>query len=482
MTAKDEWTADRLLEVRDQFVANRSIENAIAILEKLLPTEAGDLDMDTWQPVKDLISAIFSTIPADMMLDSHQILLLQALNNAPDRVVDWIALNYLLPAIGTIEQRLRTSAKAVTIALTRRVRGVACAESLAKILWRFVDLPEVKTELLNQIQQERNSEKRFRLHDVTKMALMQPGFRDRHAELSELIDAMLHEMEVDDLLVRMSALDLLADVAASHPSNSQYFHSQGQLDKIYKLLANAENDPDGGILYTGCVRFFGYLSASDPNCLRNYPIFTKSVMDMINHFDCLDPARRVLAFDTLAVVASTSEAKAFLNEPSEANPLGMRKIMNHFGAAIASGPVELRTRHVDALSTLMGSSKNEKDAAILREWFAELGGPFPKMLLDFLEKPFEDLRVATYRLLIALFHHEWAVLRFFSVAGFADWIVQRGNDSSAQGTQLKYDLICRALETNPTGLDAVECKRLEQYRAQGAYYAEKPPQLAMEGA
>lgn len=83
------------------------------------------------------------------------------------------------------------------------------------------------------------------------MALMQPSFRDRHAELSELIDAMLREMNVDDLLVRMSALDLLADVAASHPSNSQYFHSQGQLDKIYKLLANAENDPDGGILYTG---------------------------------------------------------------------------------------------------------------------------------------------------------------------------------------------------------------------------------------
>lgn len=71
--------------------------------------------------------------------------------------------------------------------------------------------------------------------------------------------------------------------------------------------------------YLGCVRFFGYLSAADPNCLRNYPIFTKSVMDMINHFDCLDPARRVLAFDTLAVVASTSEAKAFLNEPSEAS-------------------------------------------------------------------------------------------------------------------------------------------------------------------
>lgn len=70
-------------------------------------------------------------------------------------------------------------------------------------------------------------------------------------ELNELIDAMLQEMDVDDLLVRMSALDLLADIAASHPANAQHFHSKGQLDKIYKLLANAEHDPDGGILYTG---------------------------------------------------------------------------------------------------------------------------------------------------------------------------------------------------------------------------------------
>lgn len=93
--------------------------------------------------------------------------------------------------------------------------------------------------------------------------------------------------------------------------------------------------------------------------------------------------------------------------------------MNHFGAAIASGPMELRTRHVDALNTLMSSAKSTRDAQILEEWFGELGAPFPKLLLDYLQKPFEDLRLAAYHLLISLFAHEWAVLRFFSLPGYA---------------------------------------------------------------
>lgn len=121
---------------------------------------------DSWQSVKDLINVVFGTIPVEFMLDSHQIILLQAVNNAPDRVVDWLAQNYLLPAIDSVEQRLKTSAKAVTIALSRRVRSAACAESLAKLLWRFVDVPEIQTELLSQIKGEQNSEKRFRVHDV----------------------------------------------------------------------------------------------------------------------------------------------------------------------------------------------------------------------------------------------------------------------------------------------------------------------------
>lgn len=63
---------------------------------------------------------------------------------------------------------------------------------------------------------------------------------------------------------------------------------------------------------------------------------------------------------------------------------------------------------------------------------------------------------------------------------FSDFLITRGNDPSAQGTQLKYDVICRVLETKTDRLDPVERKQLEQYRAQGAFYAEKPPQLAME--
>lgn len=44
MGTSTEWTSEQLIAVRDELVANRSVPNAIAILERLLPTNAEELD------------------------------------------------------------------------------------------------------------------------------------------------------------------------------------------------------------------------------------------------------------------------------------------------------------------------------------------------------------------------------------------------------------------------------------------------------
>lgn len=67
-------------------------------------------------------------------------------------------------------------------------------------------------------------------------------------------------------------------------------------------------------LSLACVRFFGYLSVINPDALTRFNLFTQEIFDQVNHFDQLDPVRRQLAFDTLALITTSSNAKQLLTQ------------------------------------------------------------------------------------------------------------------------------------------------------------------------
>ncbi|CAK5012864.1 unnamed protein product [Meloidogyne enterolobii] len=157
-----------------------------------------------------------------------------------------------------------------------------------------------------------NSEKRFLVHKFTRSAMLLPDFND-YQRLSPLINALVNEVDTNDLLGCSTALEMLADIASSKQENINYFESIGLLQKIYKLFQTTKEDTDMGITHTACIRFFGYLSTTDSNALEKFPIFTSDVFDAIYHFDSLDPLRRKLAFETFAVVTKTIGAKRFLS-------------------------------------------------------------------------------------------------------------------------------------------------------------------------
>lgn len=91
--------------------------------------------------------------------------------------------------------------------------------------------------------------------------------------------------------------------------------------------------------------------------------------------------------------------------------------MNHFGAACASGPVELRTRQIEALSIMMSKAATLDDEEILSRWFVQLGAPFAELILGYLKKPFEDLRIAGLTLICHLMDYEWARRMFSYLSG-----------------------------------------------------------------
>lgn len=186
------------------------------------------------------------------------------------------------------------------------------------------------------------------------------------------------------------------------------------------------------LLNLACLRFFSKLCAVEPTVLTTYPLFAKEVFDMVYHFDSLDTTRRQLAFQALTEITLSAEAKRVLaNSQSELwffkklkffyklilfnlGPHNISKAMNHFGVAIAMGPADCRVRFLENLSIMMGvehfSKPFENDAEnVLQNMFIELGEPFPKMLCQYLQKPFEDLQNATLKLLLSLLKHKWSM-------------------------------------------------------------------------
>uniref|UniRef100_A0A914ZVV4 26S proteasome non-ATPase regulatory subunit 5 n=1 Tax=Parascaris univalens TaxID=6257 RepID=A0A914ZVV4_PARUN len=461
--------------IKQRFLSERSKESALTILNELTALDDGEIDSEMWMDVKDLIACLVDTITLPVLITNHQLLLLTALNRCSSRVIDFLA-EYTLRHIEKIYDELSSSSIAVTIAFARRIVDAQCAQSVANLLWRFAGLNAVQEELKSRLMIA-NAEERFNIHQVTALVLKEGGDASK---ITDLVNALASEIESRDILCQLNAVELLSDAASQHTSAAEFLMTAGVVDRLYKLLQDIAEQPDAGFLFPALMKFFGHLSVTEVHCLRRYPIFLHSLFDIVHHFDILDASQRLLAFDTLAVLASTDDAKIFLQ--SIAQEYDMDKAMNAFGAAICSGPLELRVRHIDALTMMIRPSNTIQNevSEIVHSWFAGLGEPFPSVLLSYASKPFPEIRIATLRLFDQLFNYDWAIKKFMVLAGFMECLLNRNIETNAEGKQLKFDVVCRLIKCGTSVILPEDLLRLKLYRREGPFHVDRPPQIDME--
>ena len=121
--------------------------------------------------------------------------------------------------------------------------------------------------------------------------------------IQPIMNCLVQEINGDDLLSCITALEVLSDIASSSKENARYLNKIGLLDQTYNMLIRSQHNPDGGLIHSGkhlfnfnpgsikllaCIRFFGHLSVSSPDSLERFPLFTQEIFDMINHFDQVD--------------------------------------------------------------------------------------------------------------------------------------------------------------------------------------------------
>uniref|UniRef100_A0A7I4YAV2 26S proteasome non-ATPase regulatory subunit 5 n=1 Tax=Haemonchus contortus TaxID=6289 RepID=A0A7I4YAV2_HAECO len=447
------WTSASFLELRAEFLADRTEFKALEILKRMVAIDVKQVDANAWLECKDLMSMLLNAIPVQALLETQQIMLLTALESCPSHVVTALAA-HLTAHQDVVSPLLNSVAQAVAVAFARRINDPDTFEQLAALLAPVSSNPQLLQELQHQLATTKSSEHRFKVYQVLLCA-MQRGYYT--PALAPMLQSLVKELSSEDILVVLAAMDALSDAAIASNESANIVNESGAPQKVYELLQSSKEAPDGGFIYPSCVKFFGTLSRVYPDIINSFPSFVPAVIDMVRHFDIVEASQRVLAFDTLAQVAYKAEAKQNLQRLL--GDQGVSRVMEAFAASLSSGPIELRARHLEAFATLF----QHGDDSLLAQWFSYLGSPMPSVLLSLVQKPFPDLRLASLHAFASLLAHPFGLQTFLGLSGFLDWLLDQSTEHEWEAGRLKADIIRALIASNSSLIDAPLKLRLKAY-------------------
>jgi hypothetical protein len=90
---------------------------------------------------------------------------------------------------------------------------------------------------------------------VTSLALKNKP-ADNGEGLNLLVKAIIKEVESQDILCALSALEILCDATSDHVENAKLFQQMGLVRKIYEMMQTLKSEPEGGFLYPGRLFLF----------------------------------------------------------------------------------------------------------------------------------------------------------------------------------------------------------------------------------
>uniref|UniRef100_A0A914UZ21 26S proteasome non-ATPase regulatory subunit 5 n=1 Tax=Plectus sambesii TaxID=2011161 RepID=A0A914UZ21_9BILA len=501
---------DELAKVRRE-LADRPKPD-VTILARYLIPRLLDIDASSFNNISDkdrgiaedvvrtILNACIDATPVESLLVEYQAPILATMLKAPtplkvfllDQIGSKIATN------STVAVELLTKeALAVSIAMTRQLVDPATSQmarhALVKLCSATPDAPTkllghsaVITELKTQLAAE-NSEARFRIHDLTaELVKISPTALTACVE-SSLLTALISELRRDgDILGQLNALELLAQMSADSSATAIRLHEMGIIPELHDLLATLTDRPDSGFLFPAVIRFFGYLARSRPvESLSAYPKFMQSVFDLVINFDRLDVAQRLLGFDTLAIIATTVDGKKQLSNLTGDYTNAMELSMKAFGKAICSGPIELRSRHLDALSSMVTLPLAQQTPELLeltKKWFQWLSDSPMEQIATYFKQPMLELRLAAGEIIKALAEQAWGQKMLAQCPGFLEHLLNRGTESEVNGRRTKYEIVKTLVDSTTIGdaFEAADVMKLRAYEKQGAFFVPIETQVAME--
>uniref|UniRef100_A0A915HMF4 26S proteasome non-ATPase regulatory subunit 5 n=1 Tax=Romanomermis culicivorax TaxID=13658 RepID=A0A915HMF4_ROMCU len=149
---------------------------------------------------------------------------------------------------------------------------------------------------------------------ISKLSGMSAQYFDEFLK-SGFIEKLLNELNSSDVLVKLNVLEVLTTMSIGGVHCLKHFHASGLLKKLYTLLDQSQSDPDATFLFPAVIKFFGHLAKVEPRSFNDeYPGFLKAVFHLVINYRLLEVSQRLLAFDSLGLIASTSDGKCILEK------------------------------------------------------------------------------------------------------------------------------------------------------------------------
>ncbi|XP_003370032.1 hypothetical protein Tsp_11317 [Trichinella spiralis] len=262
-----------------------------------------------------------------------------------------------------------------------------------------------------------------------------------HKPTVELLQLMLKQHES----LRMRLYDLCSALACMSEEGLQCCVNEGFMEALYNELGKSDLLVQLNVL----------------------EILTKM-------YNSLDAGLRLLTFDTFGMLGSTAEGKRLLTQQEEPMKLCMRS----FGAAIRSGTLEIRARHIEALTnlfTVQGLEEVNEFTFQMHQWFKWLADDPLQFLFALLKQPFAITQEALMHFLIVLADHKWFLVDVANSEGILDFLVARPPELSTTMMRLRYDLI-QALSLSSKRENVFNSQqqlKIMKYLREGVFYVPK---------
>ncbi|KAJ0057193.1 hypothetical protein NL108_002117, partial [Boleophthalmus pectinirostris] len=205
---------------------------------------------------------------------------------------------------------------------------------------------------------------------------------------SGLISQLLGELTGDDVLIRVTAVEMVTNLAQSLHGR-QFLTHHGVMNQISNMIRGAETDPFSSLYLPGLVKFFGNVAIMDSpqQVCETYPAFQNKVFEMALGSD---PAMIGVALDTLGLLGSTIEGKQVLQKTGE----NFKAVLVRMSHIASTGTTELRVRSLEAISqlfTLQPEQQTEDLLALIESWFQLLSKQPMDMIHKISTQPFPEL-------------------------------------------------------------------------------------------
>ncbi|XP_020777527.2 26S proteasome non-ATPase regulatory subunit 5 [Boleophthalmus pectinirostris] len=298
---------------------------------------------------------------------------------------------------------------------------------------------------------------------------------------SGLISQLLGELTGDDVLIRVTAVEMVTNLAQSLHGR-QFLTHHGVMNQISNMIRGAETDPFSSLYLPGLVKFFGNVAIMDSpqQVCETYPAFQNKVFEMALGSD---PAMIGVALDTLGLLGSTIEGKQVLQKTGE----NFKAVLVRMSHIASTGTTELRVRSLEAISqlfTLQPEQQTEDLLALIESWFQLLSKQPMDMIHKISTQPFPELHCCALHIFTAIASQPWGQRLMMSTPGFMEFVLDRSTSQTKDAKDAKFELVGALVSSSSSTeiLGSQNCLRLKTYLREGPYYVTAVAAVGTEGA